>query len=208
MSIPLLIFTLIFGQNLNSASRWIKPGDQYDISNIGPGKACSVHVPEQGSWSRKQNIIKDFKERVSSHYIPVGIICVLIAPANLSTAVLIAGTSILLMFIGRVNTKHILATIGIAMIPAILLITIAVGYYDKAEKIKKTSRLFYQWGVCQHGLEEFKPSSIVPKKINNEKLYQINQAKIAIAKGLVWPGDKIQRWPSMIRQPPAAKSVV
>ncbi len=45
----------------------------------------------------------------------------LVAPANLSTALLIGATSLLLMFIGRVSTKHIGATIGIAAIPVMIL---------------------------------------------------------------------------------------
>ncbi len=51
--------------------------------------------------SRKQTVIKDFKKG----FLPGGITCchycIVIAPANLSTALLTAGTSFMLMFIGR-----------------------------------------------------------------------------------------------------------
>ena len=57
--------------------------------------------------------------------IPVAIICLLIAPANLSTAVLVGGTALMLMFIGRVKTRHIVLTIGLALIPVISLIVIS-----------------------------------------------------------------------------------
>ena len=59
--------------------------------------------------SKKQDVIKDFKKGFLPIIIPVGIICVLIAPANLSTALLVGATSLLLMFIGRVSMKHIAA---------------------------------------------------------------------------------------------------
>ena len=82
--------------------------------------------------SRKQNVIKDFKKGFLPIIVPVGIICVLIAPANLSTALLVGATSLLLMFIGRVSTKHILLTIGVALIPVIVVDQpLPSTYYDK-----------------------------------------------------------------------------
>ena len=93
--------------------------------------------------SRKQNVIKNFKEGFLPVITPVAIICLLVAPANLSTAMLIAGTSFVLMFIGRVSTKHILLTIGIAMLPLLVLTMLAVKYYDKAEhKAKELPAVF------------------------------------------------------------------
>ena len=70
--------------------------------------------------SSKQDVIKDFKKGFLPVIIPVLIICVLVAPANLSTALLIGATSLLLMFIGRVSMKHIGATIGVAAIPVMI----------------------------------------------------------------------------------------
>ena len=146
--------------------------------------------------SRKQNVIKDFKKGFLPIIVPVGITCILIAPANLSTAILIGGTSILLMFIGRVNTKHILATIGIAMIPALLLITIAAGYYDKAEHKSKDLPSILSVGRVPTWIGRIQTFIYSNKEDQNEKLYQINQAKIAIAKG-GWmgrgPGNSEQR---------------
>ena len=73
--------------------------------------------------SKKQDVIKDFKKGFLPVITPVAIICLLIAPANLSTALLIGATSLMLMFIGRVSIKHLLLTIGVAMIPVMILIT-------------------------------------------------------------------------------------
>ena len=58
--------------------------------------------------------------------IPVGIICMLIAPANLSTALLLGASCLMLLFIGRARTKHILLTMGLALIPILFLIIAAV----------------------------------------------------------------------------------
>ena len=146
--------------------------------------------------SRKQNVIKDFKQGFLPVVIPVAIICLLIAPANLSTAMLIAGTSFMLMFIGRVNTKHILLTIGIALVPVILLLTIAVKYYDKTEHKAKDLPAVFSVGRIPTWVGRIQTFIYSNKEDENEKLYQINQAKIAIANG-GWlgkgPGNSQQR---------------
>ncbi len=54
--------------------------------------------------SRKQEVIKDFNQGFLPLIIPIGVICVLIAPANLSTALLTGLTGMLLMFM-RQGTK-------------------------------------------------------------------------------------------------------
>ena len=54
---------------------------------------------------QKAKCIKDFKKGFLPIIIPVAIICLLIAPANLSTALLIGGTSMMLMFIGQGKYK-------------------------------------------------------------------------------------------------------
>jgi len=146
--------------------------------------------------SRKQKVIKDFKKGFLPIIIPVAIICLLIAPANLSTAILVAATSLLLMFIGRVSSKHILLTIGIAMIPVVILLTIAVKYYDKEEHKTKDLPAIFSVGRVPTWIGRIQTFMYSSKEDNNEKLYQINQAKIAIANGGwfgVGPGNSSAR---------------
>lgn len=183
ISIPLLLYTLFFGVQLNSGSRWIKlPVINMTFQTSDLAKlALFMYMSRQ--LSRKQSVIKDFKKGFLPIIIPVGIICLLIAPANLSTAILIAGTSIMLMFIGRVSTKHILGTIGIAMIPALLLITIAVHYYDKEAHAPKELPSVLSAGRIPTWIGRIQTFIYSNKEDQNEKMYQINQAKIAIASG-------------------------
>ena len=183
ISIPLLLYTLFFGVQLNAGSRWIKlPVINMTFQTSDLAK-LSLFMYMSRQLSRKQAVIKDFKKGFLPIIVPVGIICLLIAPANLSTAILIAGTSILLMFIGRVNTKHILATIGIALVPALLLITIAVKYYDKEEHKSKELPSILSAGRIPTWIGRIQTFVYSKKEDQNEKLYQINQAKIAIASG-------------------------
>lgn len=196
IAVPLLIYTLFFGTKLNEGSRWIRlPVINMTFQTSDLAKlALFMYMSRQ--LSRKQQVIKDFKKGFLPIIVPVGIICVLIAPANLSTAILVGSTSLLLMFIGRVSTKHILATVGIAAIPVVILLTIAVKYYDKEEH--KTAELpaIFSAGRIPTWIGRIQTFMYSKKEDDNEKSYQINQAKIAIANGGwmgVGPGNSSAR---------------
>lgn len=196
ISIPLLMYTLLFGVQLNAGSRWIKlPVINMTFQTSDLAK-LALFMYMSRLLSRKQNIIKDFKKGFLPIIIPVAIICLLIAPANLSTSLLIAGTSMMLMFIGRVRTKHILATMGIALIPIALLLAIAVSSYDKQTHETKKLPAFMSAGRIPTWISRIQTFVYGSKEDDNEKSYQINQAKIAIANG-GWlglgPGNSQQR---------------
>lgn len=183
ISIPLLIYTYFFGATLNEGSRWIKlPVINLTFQTSDMAKlALFMYISRQ--LSKKQQVIKDFKKGFLPIIIPVAIICMLIAPANLSTAMLVAGTSLMLMFIGRVNTKHILVTLGIALIPIALMLLIAVKYYDKEEHKSKELPALFSAGRMPTWISRIQTFVYSSKGDANEKTYQVNQAKIAIASG-------------------------
>jgi len=183
ISIPLLIYTYFFGTKLNEGSRWIMlPVINMTFQTSDMAKlALFMYLSRQ--LSRKQNVIKDFKKGFLPIIIPVAIICLLIAPANLSTAMLIAGTSFMLMFIGRVSTKHILLTLGIALLPVLILLLVAVKYYDKTTHKTKDLPAFISIGRIPTWVGRIQTFMYSNKEDDNEKLYQVDQAKIAIASG-------------------------
>ena len=183
ISIPLLIYTYFFGTKLNEGSRWITlPVINMTFQTSDMAKlALFMYLSRQ--LSRKQNVIKDFKKGFLPVIIPVAIICLLIAPANLSTAMLIAGTSFMLMFIGRVSTKHILLTLGIALLPVLILVSVAVKYYDKPSHKSKDLPAFLSSGRIPTWIGRIQIFIYSAKDDNNEKQYQVEQAKIAIASG-------------------------
>jgi cell division protein FtsW len=182
-SIILLIYTYFFGVRMNEGTRWIKlPVINMTFQTSDMAKlALFMYMSRQ--LSRKQNVIKDFKKGFLPIIIPVAIICLLIAPSNLSTSLLIGGTSILIMFIGRVSTKHILLTAGIMLIPLIILFTVAVSTYDKKENRANAVPAVFSVGRVPTWIGRIQTFVYSKKEDVNEKLYQINQAKIAIAKG-------------------------
>jgi len=183
VSVLLLIYTIFFGQTLNAGTRWIKlPVINMTFQTSDLAK-LSLFMYLSRQLSRKQAVIKDFKKGFLPIIIPVAITCLLIMPANLSTALLIGGTSILIMFIGRVSTKHILLTISIISIPVIILFSVAVSTYDKAERRAKDIPAIFSVGRVPTWIGRIQTFMYSNKEDVNEKLFQINQAKIAIAKG-------------------------
>src|SRR3954468_11949940 len=125
VAIPLLIWTLFFGVRLNEGSRWIRlPIINLTFQTSDLAK-LALFMYLGRLLSKKQEVIKDFKKGFLPIIIPVIVTCMLVAPANLSTALLTGATSLLLMFIGRVSTKHIGLTVAVAAIPVLLLVFIS-----------------------------------------------------------------------------------
>src|SRR5215216_1477005 len=126
LSIPLLLYTLLFGVTLNEGSRWIKlPIINMTMQTSDLAK-LALFMFLARLLSRKQTKIKDFKKGFIPVMLPVAVTCMLIAPANLSTALLLGASCMLLLFIGRVSTKHLMLVIGVALIPVLFLIIAAV----------------------------------------------------------------------------------
>ena len=179
ISIPLLIYTLIAGRNLNGAARWVSipviglTFQSSDFAKLG----LFMFVARQ--LSTFQNQIHDFKTVAINIFLPVGIIVLLIAPANLSTALMLSITSTLLFFIGRVYMKH-LAILAIAGIIGLLCI------YGISKITGKGRAATWEQRISDFG----KRDSI------DQQPFQVLQAKIAIAKGGffgVGPGNSTQR---------------
>ncbi len=196
ISIPLLIYTLFFGVTLNEGSRWIRlPLINLTFQTSDLAK-LALFMYLSRLLSKKQDVIKDFKKGFLPVMIPVVIICLLIVKANLSTALLIGATSMLLMFIGRVSGKHLLMTMGIASIPVIILVIIALSYYDKAEGKSKDLPEVLSAGRIPTWIKRVQSFVYDSKEVDKDENYQVNQAKIAITKGGLFgkgPGNSEQR---------------
>lgn len=193
ISIVLLIYTLLFGVRLNEGSRWIKlPIINLTIQTSDIAK-LALFMYLSRLLSKKQDVIKDFKKGFIPLMMPIVIICGLIAPANLSTALLTGATSMLLLFIGRVSFKHIALVGAAVLIPVFILIGIASAYYDKQEgKMKELPSLLATGRVPTwiKRVQDFMYAKA------DEAPYQVQQAKIAIAKGKwlgLGPGNSEQR---------------
>jgi cell division protein FtsW len=178
IAVPLLLVTLVFGTNLNQASRWLSlPGINTTFQTSDLAKLALIMFVAR-MLSKKQENIKDFKSAFIPIVAPVIIVCGLILPANLSTALLLFFTCIVLMFIGRINMKYILymGLIGIFLL----------GIYVV---IKLNSDNKGRVGTWMARIENFQSEG-------EGENYQADQAKIAIASGGIvgkFPGNSTQR---------------
>jgi cell division protein FtsW len=180
LSVPLLIYTLFFGTSLNDANRWIKlPIINLTFQTSDLAKlALFMYLSRQ--LSKRQDTIKEFKKGFIPVITPVLIICILIAPANLSTALLTGATSLILLFIGRASVKHLLLVILIAAIPLTMLIGFAKLYYNEAEGKSEPLPAALTKGRVETWIKRVQNFMYADKQ---EVSYQVQQAKIAIAKG-------------------------
>lgn len=202
-SIPLLIYTLLFGAKINDGSRWIKLPIIHLTFQSSDLAKLALFMYLSRMLSRKQEIIKDFKKGFLPLIVPVFIICALIMPANLSNALLTGATSLLLLFIGRVSMKHIGLVILVAMIPVGIILATAITTH-KSENLKKDiqvteekatesgkSKIFVRFATWVSRVQDFMYAN------NDDVPYQVQQAKIAIANGSVvyglGPGNSRQR---------------
>ena len=82
IAIPLLLVTLIFGTNLNQASRWLSlPGINTTFQTSDLAKLAIIMFVAR-MLSKKQENIKDFKSAFVPIVAPVIAVCGLILPAN------------------------------------------------------------------------------------------------------------------------------
>lgn len=178
ISIPLLLFTLAKGQTVNDASRWLTVpiiGLSFQTSDFAK-LALIMYLARK--LTLKQDDIKDWKSGFIPLITPVLLTTVLIFPANLSTALLIFGTSLIIMFVGRVPIKFIAATIGVVVAGLGLIILIMLQMPGQGRVKTWVNRI-----------ENFKGGESADN-------YQAEKAKIAIANGGLFgklPGNSTQR---------------
>lgn len=177
LSIPLLILTYIFGVDIHNAKRWlVLPGVNITFQTSDLAKIALIMYTAR-MLSKKQGVIKEFKEAFLPITGAILLICGLIAPSDLSTAGLLFTTCILLLFIGRVNIKY-MAILGLS---GILIISVYIGISS--------------FGSNQGRIHTWK--NRIESYLSEEgNTYQSRQAKIAIASGNLMgkgPGNSTQR---------------
>ena len=184
---------------MNEGSRWIRlPFINMTMQTSDLAK-LTLFIYLARLLSKRQEWIKDFKKGFLPVIAPVLITCALIAPANLSTAMLLGASCLMLLFIGRVRTRHILMAIGAAMIPLLFLVLAAVIRHksnneEPVELVKRSSSGI--WGRMDTWISRVESFIYSTKDANNDDAYQVNQAKIAIANGGllgVGPGNSTTR---------------
>jgi len=175
ITIPLLAYTLFFGASVNEASRWVTiPIINQTFQTSDLAKLALITFLAR-TLSKKQENIKDVKKAFLPIMAAVCAVFVLIALANLSTALMLFGVSILLLIMGRISIKQIsiVCLAGVILLGAVMMLGPRRKTY--------MSRI---------------DTFIHPEKADPDKAFQANQAKIAIATGGIFgkgPGNSTQR---------------
>lgn len=178
ISVPLLIATLFIGESINDANRWITlPVINLSFQSSDFAKLALITYLAR-IMTKKQDQIKDFKSAFLPVILPVFIICGLILPANFSTAAVLFATCVVIMFIGRLNTKYILMMMGAGIVALTIFIVVVYNMPNKGRVVTWKERI----------------ENFIGK--DGANTYQSDQAKIAIASGGLlgkMPGNSTQR---------------
>jgi cell division protein FtsW len=175
ITIPLLVLTLVMGHHVNGASRWIGiPGTGLTFQTSDFAKLALITYLAR-MLSRKQENIKDIKHSFAPIMGAVCVVFFLIMWANMSTALMLFGVSILLLIMGRISIKQIAIT---CVVGAVLVAVVA---------LLGPRRHLYMTRIntWRH-----------PELASSETKFQGDHAKIAIATGGILgkgPGNSTER---------------
>lgn len=181
VAIILLGITLVAGVSINEATRWLEiPGIGLKLQTSDIAKVALVIYLARG-LTVYQNELKNFRTVTIRLVVPVAIVCILIMPENLSTAVMIFMISMIILFIGRVPIRFLLAYAGLGLAGVVLFASLLLV-------IKKDDNRVQVW---KNRIEAYFSGESSP-----DADYQSNQAKIAISTGKLFgklPGGSTQR---------------
>ena len=163
VSLLLLVIVTLFGAEQFGAKRWLNIGGFSFQPSMLATVSLLVHVSVL--LSEKQEYVKDFKKSFIPIMIWVTMTCALIGLEDFSSAGILMGICLIMMFIGRVSVIQMGSMVAIAVLGGVLLIN--------------------QSDNRQRRIDQYVQQI---KNIETEKFltvdgYQAQQAHIAIAKG-------------------------
>lgn len=173
LAIPMMIYTMFFGVNINGASRWIGipfVGITFQTSDFAK-LALILYV------ARTIALMQNRTVSVAELLAPVLISCVLIAPYDLSNALVLFLTCVLQMFVGKVELRNVfsLFMLGIGLFAVMIILS------DFLPEIRVDTWI--------NRLRNFMDGTATDDN------FQATQAKMAIARGGLFgvgPGNGVQ----------------
>ena len=188
----LLTYTLFFGVEQGSATRWIQVpfvGISFQTSSLA-SIVLMIFVARYLSKTHTEPL--SFKNSLVDLWIPVGITLMLILPNNFSTAALIFAMVLMLTFVGNYPIKYM----GIVVGSGIALFTLFIITAKIVEKTnpENTPKIFGRVTTWENRVHSFMSDN--PNKETSDEDYQIEKAKTAIASGGIYglgPGKSVQK---------------
>jgi cell division protein FtsW len=181
VAIILLVITLFAGVSINEATRWLEiPVIGIRLQTSDLAKVALVIYLARG-LTVYQHELKNFRIVTMRLLVPVATVCLLIMSENLSTALMIFAISMIILFIGRVPFRFILAYAGMGLTVVVLFATLLLVFKKDDNRVE----------VWKNRIEAF-----LNGESSSDADYQVNQAKIAISTGKLFgklPGGSTQR---------------
>lgn len=177
LAIILLVLTMLVGQSVNGADRWLKiPLVPFSFQTSDFAKiALIIYLSKQLVKRRKD--FGDFKIVAMYILLPIALSMFLILPSNLSTAMLVGSISFILLVLAGFPWKWIGLSIGSALIFFFILLQIAKIAPDVLPRVET-------WRMRIERMQDDNPDPREQMQINNA-LTAIKNGKI-IGKG---PGN-------------------
>ena len=181
VAVILLGVTLVAGVSINEASRWLEiPIIGLRIQTSDLAKVALVIYLARG-LTVYQHELNNFRLVTIRLVAPIALVCLLIMSENLSTALMIFMISMIILFIGRVPFKFLMAYASMGLVAVLLFATMLMV-------LKKDDNRVQVW---KNRIETY-----FSGEGNSDADYQSNQAKIAISTGKLFgklPGGSTQR---------------
>lgn len=174
-----LFAALVMGTTTNGASRWLNLG----FFSFQPSEFAKIALVV---FVARHLALHQHEPDARKAFIPImigmGIVCGLIFRENLSTTLLLGGTCMVLMFVGRIPLKYLFSVtaIGVVAIVVILLLAPHISLLPRAKTWRARVERF--WSPDEKG--------------DSNSNFQSEQAKMAVATGGVMgrgPGKSYYR---------------
>ncbi|GIV58644.1 MAG: cell division protein FtsW [Rhodothermaceae bacterium] len=175
-AVVLLVAVQFVGTTSGGASRWLFGFQPSDLARV----ALVLHVAYL--LARKQAYIKDFKRAYLPLLFWIGLVVGLIGIEDLSTALVVLVSVMLMCFVGRVSVLHLSGT---AVLGAVAVAVMLLASPQRAARVEAFV-----------GVKLFPHTEAEAVFSTQDEGYQARQARIAFAMGGltgVGPGKSIQR---------------
>lgn len=196
-SILLLVLTPLFGESTNGASRWLSFGGiPFQPSEIAKGVLVTTVALILASLQAEKGA--DRKAFKYIMWITV-IVCGLILPENLSTAALLFGVIVVMMFIGRIPFAQLGALLGVLAVMLVSVVMLLSLLPEDTNNKVYDLPLLHRMGTWKNRLASHseRDKVISPEEFDIDKDAQVAHAHIAIAscnKGMgKMPGNSVER---------------
>ena len=205
-----LLWVLMGGETINGANRVIEiPGFTFQPSEIAKGTMILAEAQILSAMQRENGADKDAFKYIL--WLAIPIVC-LIGLENLSTAAMLFGIVIIMMYIGRVPYKQLGKLVGIiaGMVVVGFIFIMVVGHaetpeeakltktetIDQTKKKSKIEKLFHRADTWKGRILNFGKGEVSPLEYDLDKDAQVAHANIAIvSSGIIGkgPGKSVER---------------